>query len=244
MSVGNFYDDTSPEIWKKVIGEDLHYHVGWGEGDIFYNAVKYLYQFIEKESTVLDCGCGWGGPAKVLQRDLNCDITGVTISKVQYDYIKSNIPIKVEHIDLHNYHPTDRFDICLFVESFCHLSNPGKVLYNISESVDKIILREYHLKTNQYPKKYVDNWLMNIYRKEELISLMEQFGFKLSFEEEHYDYALEPTVDYWLHNLSNIGKIHKTNHIHTLEFSAKYLKQNRHQIINDIGLGTFIFEKK
>ena len=38
MSVGEFYDDTSPEIWKKVIGEDLHYHVGWGEGDILYNA--------------------------------------------------------------------------------------------------------------------------------------------------------------------------------------------------------------
>ena len=40
MSVGNFYDDTSPEIWKKVIGEDLHYHVGWGEGDILYNSVE------------------------------------------------------------------------------------------------------------------------------------------------------------------------------------------------------------
>ena len=102
MSVGEFYDDTSPEIWKKVIGEDLHYHVGWGEGDILYNAIEYLYQFIERASTVLVCGCGWGSPAKVIQRDLNCDITGVTILKVQYDYIKSTIPIKEEHIDLSN----------------------------------------------------------------------------------------------------------------------------------------------
>ena len=79
----------------------------------------------------------------------------------------------------------------------------SKVLYNISESIDKIILREYHLKTNQYPKSYVNRWFMNIYRKEELISLMEQFGFKLSFEEEHYDYALEPTLDLWYNNINN-----------------------------------------
>jgi len=243
MSVGNFYDDTSPEIWKKVIGEDLHYHVGWGEGDILYNAIEYLYQFIDRDSRVLDCGCGWGGPAKVLQRDLNCDITGVTISKVQYDYIKSNIPIKVEHIDLHNYHPTDRFDICLFVESFCHLSNPGKVLYNISESIDKIILREYHLKTNQYPKSYVNRWFMNIYRKEELISLMEQFGFKLSFEEEHYDYALEPTLDLWYNNINKLSKKEKTKHIRTLELSTRFLRYNIGEVLETVGLSTFVFEK-
>ena len=45
-SVNKFYDDTSPEIWKKVIGDDLHYHVGWGDGDIFYNSIEYLYKFI------------------------------------------------------------------------------------------------------------------------------------------------------------------------------------------------------
>ena len=52
MEVNEFYDDTSPEIWKKVIGNDLHYHVGWGEGDILYNAVKHLYQFIDKKSSI------------------------------------------------------------------------------------------------------------------------------------------------------------------------------------------------
>ena len=40
--IEQFYDETSPDIWKKVIGEDLHYHYGWGEGDIFFNAVVTL----------------------------------------------------------------------------------------------------------------------------------------------------------------------------------------------------------
>ena len=243
-SVNKFYDDTSPEVWKKIIGKDLHYHVGWGEGDIFYNSVEYLYQFIDKNSKILDCGCGWGGPAKALLQDLNCDITGVTISKVQYDYIQQNVPIDSIHADLHNYHPTDTFDICLFIESFCHLSNPGKVLYNISECSNKIILREYHLKNSRYPhKKYSDAWMMYMYRKEELISIFEQFDFKLIFEEEHYDYALKPTLDYWLGNLSKLSKEEKTPHIRTLEISAKYLKKNLTNVLNDIGLSTFIFEK-
>ena len=51
----------------------------------------------------------------------------------------------VKLTDLHHYKPTDKFDVAIFIESYCHLSNAGKVLYNISEATDKIILREYHL---------------------------------------------------------------------------------------------------
>ena len=83
-----FYSDESIDVWKKVIGQDLHYHVGWGDGDILFNAVEYLYQFIGENKKVLDCGCGWGGTGKVLQRDLNCKVTGITNSSTQYKYIK------------------------------------------------------------------------------------------------------------------------------------------------------------
>ena len=99
MNVHELYD-TSPEVWKKVIGEDLHYPRWLGEGDILHNAVEYLYQFIDEESTVLDCGCGWGGPAKAIKRDLHCDVTAITNSPVQYDYIQNNIPIDVTLCDL------------------------------------------------------------------------------------------------------------------------------------------------
>ena len=126
MSVSEFYDDTSPKTWQKVIGEDLHYHVGWGEGNIFYNAVKHLYKFIEPKSTILDCGCGWGGTGKVLKRDLNCDVTGVTISKVQSDYINDNNLFSVILEDLHDFKPVHKFDACIFIESFCHLKNQLK----------------------------------------------------------------------------------------------------------------------
>jgi len=47
-----------------------------------------------------------------------------------------------------------------------------------------------------------------------------------------------------LHNLNKIDRIEKTKHLDLLELSARYLKQNKDQIINDIGLSTFIFERQ
>ena len=241
MEVNELYDDTSPEIWKRVIGDDLHYHVGWGDGDILFNAIQYLYQFVDQGSTVLDCGCGWGGTGKVLKRDLDCDVTGVTISKVQSDYIEQNKLFDVVHADLHNFIPQKNYDVILFVESFCHLKNPDVVLNNIRNTSNKIVLREYHMKNDIQPDRYIDSWLMNIYNKDTIVSMFD--GYNLTHEKEHYVDALEPTLNLWLDNLSKLDKNLKTKHIDILELSARYLNQNKEQILKDIGLSTFVFEK-
>ena len=243
MNVPELYDDTSPEIWKKVIGEDLHYHVGWGEGDILHNAVEYLYQFIDKGSKVLDCGCGWGGPAKAIKRDLHCDVTAITNSPVQYDYMVDNTPVTTVLCDLQNYHPSDQYDCCVFIESFCHLKNPEEVISNIKNHCNKIILREYILKEQNYPRKYLDNWLMTIYYREEIISLFEKYGYKVTHQKDHYQDALEPTLNYWLSNLSTLSKEEKTPHILLLEKSARYLRTNLKDILRSIELSTLVFER-
>lgn len=246
MNISDFYSDTSPEIWKKIIGEDLHYHIGWGDGDIMYNSISYLYQFIEPKSKILDCGCGWGGPAKVIERDLNCDITAITNSKVQFEYILNNLQkIKVINKDLHEYDPSENFDIALFIESFCHLNNPERVLKNISSKVNKIILREYYLKKNlKENKKYLNKWSMRLYEKEYLIDLFNKNGFVITYYDDHYRYSLETTLNFWIKNLNKIENKYKTNHIKTLEISSKYLYKYINNILDTVELSTFIFEKK
>lgn len=243
MSVQELYDDTCPELWKQVIGEDLHYHVGWGEGDILHNAVEHLYQFIDIKSKVLDCGCGWGGPAKAIKKDLNCDVKGITNSPVQFEYIKDNLHIDVVLCDLHDYHPSETFDSAIFIESFCHLKDPKRVIENIKNHCNKIILREYVLIEKNYPRKYLDNWLMTIYYKEEIISLFERQGYKVVYQEDHYKNALEPTLNYWLSNLGKIDQEDKTFHIKLLEKSARYLKLNLKDVLNSIELSTLVFKK-
>ena len=243
LKVSDFYDDVSVNTWKKIIGDDLHYHVGWGEGDLFANSIRYLYQFISKNDTILDCGCGWGGTAKMLQKDLNCDVTGITISKNQYDFIKNNLSMNVIHSDLHNFIPSEEYDVCIFVESFCHLDHPSKVLDNISKHTKKIILRDYYYKTNDYPHDYMNRWLMNVRKKDELISLFEKYNFRLTHHEDHYKNSLEPTVDFWLNNLKKINDNEKSHHIEVLETSARYMKDNLEKVLNKIDLATFVFEK-
>ena len=243
--IEQFYDETSPEIWKRVIGEDLHYHYGLGEGDIFFNAVKHLYQFIDERSSVLDCGCGWGGTGKVLKRDLDCNVLGVTNSIVQANYINNHNLFDAIHCDLHDYVPNKKFDVCLFLESFCHLSDQSKVLDNIKNTSNKIILRDYHLKRQMYPeiKNYLNRWHMNVDTKDNLILLFKNIGFQLTYFEEHFDHGAKPTAERWLHNLEKIDKIDKKNHLNLLELSSRFLISSKDLFLEDVGLGTFVFER-
>ena len=67
---------------------------------------------------------------------------------------------------------------------------------------------------------------MNVYKKDELISLFEKYNFRLTHHEDHYKNALEPTVDLWLNNLKKVNINEKTHHIEVLETSARYMKYN------------------
>jgi hypothetical protein len=58
------------------------------------------------------------------------------------------------------------------------------------------------------------------------VSIFEKHGYKMTYCEDHYQYALEPTVNCWLENISKIEKEEKTPHILLLEKSARYLKKN------------------
>ena len=94
FDLDNFYSQESISEWKQIIGEDLHYHFGYfrGSEDLetgLKQTVRNFYPYITTGSRVLDIGCGWGGPNKMLSQELQCSVVGTTISVEQTKYCQN-----------------------------------------------------------------------------------------------------------------------------------------------------------
>ncbi len=71
FDLDKFYSSESVDEWKQIIGKDLHYHFGYfhDSEDLetgLKQTVRNFYPHITLGSRILDIGCGWGGPAKML----------------------------------------------------------------------------------------------------------------------------------------------------------------------------------
>jgi len=142
MLLDNFYSFTSPEEAKDIFGQRAHFHwaVPSDTNDPFDQAVIDLFPYIKPNSKILDCGCGWGGPGQMLKEQLNCDITGVTISKAQAEYTSQFYP--TYHADLHEYTSDQHYDLALFFESYFHFNDSKKVLSNL-KNVSAVLIKDY-----------------------------------------------------------------------------------------------------
>lgn len=86
-AVREHYDRLSP-LYRALWGEHIH-HGFWEGGESAERAQLRLVEElaararVARGSRVLDVGCGLGGSALWLARELGCDVTGLTISPVQ-----------------------------------------------------------------------------------------------------------------------------------------------------------------
>jgi metal-responsive CopG/Arc/MetJ family transcriptional regulator len=219
MDIDKFYSGNLPEIWEKILGPKFHYHVGSkSDNDIFDQSVKNLFSLIPKQSSVLDCGCGWGGPGKMLIEELNCNVTGITISSEQAKFI-SEFFVYCE--DLEEYIPNKFYDIALFIESFCHLNHPQKTLSNLHDHVGKIIIKDYLWNYEWYNEK----WGMYMRPGSSYINLLKKCSYEI------VSCKIDDTTDiigscqYWFDNLKKIDKKFIVGQVKTLyELCAAVLK--------------------
>lgn len=213
MTIDRYYSDVPLSTWQRVLCPEMHYHFGAQDavGDPFDHAVRQLYRFVEPQSSVLDCGCGWGGPARMLIRDLGCHVEGVTISRQQYDYIDS---FKVHHADLHDFVPEQGFDLALFIESLAHVSDPSRVIGNLSARVSSILIKDYVAGSDHSDS----DWNLTIRSREQYHQYLEgDHGYVIVHYEE-YPNILHPSVEYWYKNirlfLSEQEIIGQVKHLH------------------------------
>lgn len=194
----SFYTDNPLEVWQSVLGPSMHYHVG---GD---QAVRDLYPYIDNNSSILDIGCGWGGPARLLTDEKHCNLHGVTNSKQQYD----NYPYTVSLSNANHYTPDTHYDTTIFIESLCHLT--PQILTAIRPYTKRIIIKDYLSPHNWYNKQ----WEMYMRTEKEYKSILSPYNIthlEITPSQDIYNSSL-----YWYNNINKLSPNQITHQIESL----------------------------
>tara|TARA_B100000902_G_C27222895_1_gene870624 strand:- start:72 stop:779 length:708 start_codon:yes stop_codon:yes gene_type:complete len=196
------YDTNTYEEWKNLLEPcDWHYHIGVNgpRDNMFENAVeKFIYPHIPDGSSVLDCGCGYGGPAKMLTYEKNCTVTCITNSKNQAKHILyDDIPVLLQDLNETLDYKMGA-DAAIFYESFGHITDQVSVLQRCP---DKIVMVAYFSKVERF---YLPEWKSLFRPLDELTALMECCGYTIDHIQDcEYEKYLIPNAAYWYSRLKD-----------------------------------------
>lgn len=141
--IDEFYSTPSIDDWKKVTGKDLHYHHGYydigNEDQVLaqQNSIRRLYPYIKNGSSVLDLGCGWSSVGKLLRKENNNMVRGITISKQQADYSND---VDLLNLDEIKSEEIDNYDVGIMIESIEHVSNYDRLFNILRNKVKRLII--------------------------------------------------------------------------------------------------------
>jgi cyclopropane fatty-acyl-phospholipid synthase-like methyltransferase len=209
MDLNDFYS-ADTKLWEAILGKKMHYHyaVHSEVNDPFDQAIIDLFPFIKNKSKVLDCGCGWGGPGKLIQKELDCEVTGITVSKSQYEYIQD---FNVINEDLETFTPDKKYDVAMFIESYTHLQESSNMLKKFHDNVDSILIKDF---VAPYEEK-IPEWGMHIRTERVFIQELKDAGYQIK---EYYEIEnfFQPAIDFWMENLMKLEPVYITGHIKQL----------------------------
>ena len=207
-SIKRFYTENPLKSWQQVLGPKMHYHFGsYSSENIFDQTVRNLYPHIPNNSTILDMGCGWGGPARLLENEKACLVHGVTNSPQQQQHNDQTIFLS----DVHDFTPQQDYDITLFIESLTHFTNASQVLANIRPYTNKIIIKDYIY----YEDYYNPVWHMHFRTLDSFKHLIQQH-YNIQTLEEDKQIDVYNSCLFWYNNISKLKPNQITNQIKTL----------------------------
>jgi cyclopropane-fatty-acyl-phospholipid synthase len=149
MNVAHHYD-LSDDLYNLFLDPKKQYSCGYfkNENDTLETAQNNKIQHIIKKlniqpnQKVLDIGCGWGSLAIDIAKTKNCEVTGITLSKNQFNYcIKKAKELNLENqvtFKLIDYRQLDeKFDRIVSVGMFEHV---GRKFYkNFFKRIEKLL---------------------------------------------------------------------------------------------------------
>lgn len=207
--VGDFYSGETAG-WREVLGPGMHYHFGSIDPHRptddaqahFVHAVRGLYRWIPSGSRVIDVGCGWGGPARMLVEERNCSVHGITVSGVQAKEFAVQVPsarvsvIDAQELDLEP--DRDDADVAIMLESLTHMPRPDLVLNNLRPHIGRLLIRDYV--ANGDTGFTNPEWKMRFPSRVEMRKQIAEAGFRL-VHEETIEVTWRTSAFFWLHNI-------------------------------------------
>ena len=202
-----FYSSEPVPLWKRIIGEDLHYHFGYFEKTNDFqtglkDAVRNFYPFIPKGTHVLDLGCGWGGPAKLLREELDCSMQCLTISETQYHYCKNELGLDVSLGNIEEINFNSRFDIVMMIESLEHILDKPALFQKLQKITNKLIIRTSCMADHVDATRWTYGDSMYMSKVSELVHFLENTGWGIAFKADRRFHAI-PTISFWKKHLEN-----------------------------------------
>jgi tocopherol O-methyltransferase len=146
-SVAAHYDDLDP-FYRAVWGSHVH-HGYWVTGkesadEAILNLTRLvaIHAGIRNGTRVCDLGCGYGASARVFNQQYGAKVTGITISRKQYEYAaalsEGIIDLDFLHCDaLHNGLPTASFDSVVAIESMEHMPDKPSFFAEVNRLLDR-----------------------------------------------------------------------------------------------------------
>jgi len=128
--------DVSNEFFRLWLDERMHYtSASYLTGDESLEQAQrakceilYDYAQVQKDSLVLDIGCGWGANVEYLASRGVDRIHGITLSTAQHDEIMARkLPgVQTHVIDYAQYKPEEKYDALQSIEMIDHLCSPAQ----------------------------------------------------------------------------------------------------------------------
>jgi len=223
--IENLYDSGSIDLWKNVLGNELHYHAGISNDDnidIFIHSIKKLYPYIGNYKTIVDIGCGWGGPMELISRELECEILGITNSRKQFDICRSR-DLDVLCIDAENMVIPGYFDIAMLIESLEHIKNKELLLTKLNKQCTKLIMRvncnNLVKNNNDINNTFGDSMIVS--NPDDLKNIIIKSGWTIIHWED-IRYKTKQSCTLWLERLNKIPKELIKDHLKILyDFCSK-----------------------
>ncbi len=224
----DFYSTESLATWRRVLGEEMHYHAGLFEAPAeladepdepddtameaaLARAVTELYPFLPEQGRVYDAGCGWGGAMRMLARDLRCRVLGLTVSRSQFRYCAAR-GLPVRHGDAEATLPPGAFDCLLLLESLSHIRDKPRLLRVLRVFGKRLVMRVNC--QDGAPNSVNFGGTMHMIRSSQLREMIERAGWEIVHWRDRRPQAM-PSIRVWHRRLQSIPPTGDT-HLETL----------------------------